>query len=248
MTSLRTLKWIKLNKNLIGCWYIQSKKELRRDWSRWSPPPRLAHWDCDQSGWRTEGRLKGLLDTELLIGWRGGRRPLEDGAGGGILGHEDLVLDTVDEEAVGLSAVGVVGLSQWHQLHRLALRGTAGGARHKHRAKVSHCYAKVSCYFVQVLGFYHHVIEWKFSGFFFVELSQYFVKVLLFSVTIFTFLNETIAISLEGLTALVWNYHNFSRTFHVFKQQFSRFFYNKLSRYFVKVFCDRFHDNKSKLN
>lgn len=42
----------------------------------------------------------------------------------------------------------------------------------------------------------------SFLFFFFVELSQYFMKVLLFSVTIFTFLNETIAISLEGLTAL----------------------------------------------
>lgn len=75
-----------------------------------------------------------VLESELLIGRPGGwRRHLEDRAGGWIFGHEDLVLDAVHKEAVGLSAVGVVSLSQRHQLHRLALQGT-GGARHKHGA------------------------------------------------------------------------------------------------------------------
>lgn len=94
--------------------------------------------------------MNGLLDTGLPIGWLDVWCPLEDGAGGGILGHEDLVLDTVDEEAVGLPAVGIVSLSQRHQLHRLALRGTGGRARHKHGAKLSRYDVKLSCYFVQV--------------------------------------------------------------------------------------------------
>lgn len=92
-------------------------------------------WPISLRSWRPIEWSAGGWAPDWPTGWLGGWLcHLEDRAGGRILGHKDLVLDAVDKEVVGLSAVGVVSLSQRHQLHCLALLGKVGGAHHKHMA------------------------------------------------------------------------------------------------------------------
>lgn len=62
----------------------------------------------------------------------------QQGAGGRIFGHKHFVLHPVNEEAVVLPVVGVVGVSQRHQLDGLTLLQDPAGGGEANQVVVDH--------------------------------------------------------------------------------------------------------------